>query len=207
MCVQPLFRVSACRFYLPQNLQDDVSEGSNGSACSDARALSKNNSNGSLCASGANNDGAAQAFASAFDAHMDEEPAAAAVTDCNGWSAAPGKATSGDLNNLVAPANTPRSTRSARSAVKDTAAASKLTIKLKGGVQKASGAKPGKAQQQALASAAADATAGLQPAAAVPEDPLSAADLSRLLGEDDNRCVRAGARVLPVVSGSCIASI
>ncbi|GIL48198.1 hypothetical protein Vafri_4885 [Volvox africanus] len=190
-----------------EHLQDDVlSEGSNGSSStSDGRVLSKNNSN--CCLSGSvNNDGslfAANTFASAFDMDVDDPTPTAAASDCKPAPTIPpsSKTSSGDLNNLVA-ASAPRSTRASRSAArdaaKDAAAAAavvspaKITLKVtKGGVQKGVSSKPSKSQAAVAAAAVAVAIAAEVP----PTDPqpqpeecaLTAADLSRLLGEDDNR--------------------
>ncbi|GIL74786.1 hypothetical protein Vretifemale_4694 [Volvox reticuliferus] len=202
-----LFRLLLVVLTAMQHLQDDVlSEGSNGSSStSDDRILSKNNSN--CCLSGSvNNDGtlfAANNFASAFDVDMDDPIPTAAASDCKPAPAIPpsSKTSSGDLNNLVA-ASAPRSTRASRSAArdaaKDAAAAAavvspaKVTLKVaKGGVQKGVSSKPSKSQAAVAAAVVAVTTA----AAVAPTDPqphpedctLTAADLSRLLGEDDNR--------------------
>ncbi|KXZ41043.1 hypothetical protein GPECTOR_909g167 [Gonium pectorale] len=194
-----------------EHLQDDVlSEGSNGSSVTnDGRAMSKNNSNGSLCASGSlqNNENGLfpSNFATAFDLDMDEAPAPAAACDGSTWapsvSQPPVKASSGDLNNMVS-SSPVRSTRSSRVAAREAAASTKeghapaapgtkITLKVKGGVQKTSGAKAGKlAPQVAAATTAGVAATTVSPAeaAAAAEDcQLTAADLSRLLGEDDNR--------------------
>ncbi|GLC52281.1 hypothetical protein PLESTB_000604600 [Pleodorina starrii] len=196
-----------------EHLQDDVlSEGSNGSSStSDGRVLSKNNSNGCLSGS-VNNEGglfAGNNFAAAFDLEMDDLPAAAAAASAPPASSQPpNKATSGDLNNLVASSAQPRSTRASRSAAREAATAAKdnagagsgsptkITLRVaKGGVQKASGSKPSKAQvtaaaaqppQQPAAPVAAP-MAGMTAAAQAEDCQLTAADLSRLLGEDDNR--------------------
>ncbi|PNH09375.1 hypothetical protein TSOC_004010, partial [Tetrabaena socialis] len=195
-----------------EQLQDDVlSEGSNGSSASpDCRALPKTASHGSLCA---NDSGAypRNSFATAFDLDldMDDVPAAAAAPDGSGWAhgTAPSsamKANSGDLNNMLPSPSPTKSTRSSRLAAREVAAAAakdsgpgagagagaapaplKITLKVKGGgVQKSAAVKASKGQQQHVAAAmVAPAAQG----ASAAEDQLTAADLSRLLGEDDNR--------------------
>ncbi|KAG2499540.1 hypothetical protein HYH03_002486 [Edaphochlamys debaryana] len=189
-----------------ENLQEDVaSEGSNGSSTtSDTRAMPRNHgSNSSLCASGSGS--LANNFASAFDLDMDELPASAASPDwAQGGSGhvPPSKAGSADLNNLVSSSSPTKATRSARTAAREAAAAAKaakeevttaptkITLKVKGGVQKpAGGAKASRATAAACAAAtgAPAAAPAAQGGPAQEECPLSAADLSRLLGEDDNR--------------------
>ncbi|KAG2441606.1 hypothetical protein HXX76_003226 [Chlamydomonas incerta] len=131
-------------------------------------------------------------------------------------STAPAKSHSGDLNNLVSGSPT-KSTRSSRrdaaaahrsaeagnsstgmmppsgaTATAGVAPATKISLKVKGGVSKASasGANSKAAKAAAAAAHVAAATPGApaqQPQAGGEECPLSGAELSRLLGEDDNR--------------------
>ncbi|PNW71330.1 hypothetical protein CHLRE_16g649750v5 [Chlamydomonas reinhardtii] len=139
--------------------------------------------------------------------------AAAAVAAAAAASTAPAKSHSGDLNNLMSGSPT-KSTRSSRreaaaaqrsveagnsstgmmppsgAAAAASAPAMKISLKVKGGVSKASvgGAGP-KAARVAAAAAhvAAAAPSTPQQQAGGEECPLSGAELSRLLGEDDNR--------------------
>lgn len=163
--------------------------GSNGcaAAADSGRLLVRTGSRGSLSASGALNDNILfdGSLASAFDMDVDEQATGP------GWpagsaSAATGRAASADLNNLAcssppSPVKAPAGSTPAKMGKSGGGATSKAALRVKGGVQKAAnGGKAAKAGSSATVSAAAAA-------AAAAEEALTAADLSRLLGEDDSR--------------------
>lgn len=178
--------------------------GSNGCSADGGRLLVRTGSRGSLSANGALNDNILfdGSLASAFDMDIDEQATGP------GWPAgsaasAPGRATSADLNNLAC--SSPSSPVKAQpggppAKLGKAGAATKVTLRVKGGVQKTAGAAAGPAAAKAVAAggkatkAASSAAAAAAAAAAAVEEALTAADLSRLLGEDDSRCVQTPCR-------------